>query len=379
MINRDLNKLQRWSEKWYMHFNPQKTTFMKFTMGRGPNYDINIKLNDTKLNPATTHKHLGLILTPNLNFSPHIDYLIKKSSKWIGIIWKLQRKYPRHILENIYTSYIRPAIEYGHIIYHNTTRQNSQRLEAVQRKAAVACTGAYTNTSHSRLLSELGWTPLEERRNHAKYIMTYKIVNNLAPPYLSSLLPSSRGNAQRYNLRNNWDLTLLPTRLESFRKSFIPSAITLWNSLAEDIRNCPSVASFKKRTKASVVKCKAYTMGTGTGSINLTRIRLNMSGLNYHLHTIGVKDTNFCMCDNSSIEDPTHFLWLCPLYDIYRQSLVLKLLDLNNQSMDAAMEDASLHELTNIVVNGHINNTATENRDIFICVEQYITETKRFT
>ena len=47
--------------------------------------------------------------------------------------------------------------------------------------------------------------------------------------------------------------------------------------------------------------------------------------------------------------------------------------------MDAVIDDASLLELTNIVIHGHINNTATENRDIFICVEQYITETKRFT
>jgi hypothetical protein len=140
-----------------MFFNPNKTTLVKFSINGGADYDINVTLNGVQIQPAITHKNPGLILTPNLDFSPHIDHLIRKCSKWIRIIWKLQRKYPRHVLENIYTGYIRPAIGYGHILYDNTTNQNAQRLEDVQRKAAIACTGAYINTSQDRLLREVGW------------------------------------------------------------------------------------------------------------------------------------------------------------------------------------------------------------------------------
>ena len=164
MLNRDLAHLQLWSEKWFMLF---KTEYVHFLSRRVPS---NLALNNIILQSVDSHKHLGIVLASQLDFGTHIDYIVSKCSSWIGLIWKIQRKYPRHCLENIYTAYIRSIIEYGHIMYNNIT-QHSRRLENLQRKAAIACTGAYVNTSHEKLLEELGWPTLGERRNYAQLIM----------------------------------------------------------------------------------------------------------------------------------------------------------------------------------------------------------------
>jgi hypothetical protein len=75
--------------------------------------------------------------------------------------------------------------------------------------------------------------------------MAYKMVNNLVPDYLVSLLPQSRERANTHNLQNNQNLTTAKTRLESFRKSHIPSMIQLWNSLSVEAKMLPSLYSFK--------------------------------------------------------------------------------------------------------------------------------------
>jgi len=376
MLNRDLERLNKWSEKWYMHFNPLKTSYMKFSNRQETNYDLNIILNNTLLSAVDEHKHLGLILTPKLDFGPHIDHIVKKCSKWIGLIWKLQRKFPRHSLENIFTSYIRPVIEYCHILYDNISDHNAKRLESIQRKAAVACTGAYVNTSHNRLLQELGWPLLSDRRKYAKLVMIFKLVNNLAPGYLTSLLPQTRQQASTHPSRNPNNIIIPLTRLQSYKKSFIPSAIALWNSLSEDIKILPTLPAFKRRIKPSTSKCKAFSMGCGTGSINLTRMRLNMSGLNNHLYTVGIKETSMCLCINNQIEDPNHFLCVCPHYIVPRTVMLEELMQSNAiTNMDATADEA----LTNILLNGINSNTDMQNRSIFIIVEKYIISSGRFS
>ena len=112
-----------------------------------------------------------------------------------------------------------------HIVYDNITDHNIRELEAIQRKAAIACTGAYVNTSHGRLLRELNWPTLQARREYAKLVVLYKIVNGHVPPYLRFILPPPRHVVNPYTLRNQQDLSLPPVRLQSFKSSFIPSTV----------------------------------------------------------------------------------------------------------------------------------------------------------
>ena len=69
------------------------------------------------------------------------------------------------------------------------------RLESIQYNAAKICTGALKHTSHVKLLSELGWTTLADRRKYFKLVLFYKMYNNLTPPYLSNLVPPPQVSA----------------------------------------------------------------------------------------------------------------------------------------------------------------------------------------
>lgn len=97
----------------------------------------------------------------------------------------------------------------------------------------------------------------------------YKAVNGLIPEYICDLIPPFVRDVTNYPLRNNNNLTVPFTRIEISRKSCIPSSISLWNSLDEDIRSSSSLPCFKNKIKNLRTDCinvpQFFYVGKGTG------------------------------------------------------------------------------------------------------------------
>ena len=149
----------------------------------------------------------------------------------------------------IYKSFIRPKLEYASILFDSCSKILSDKLESVQRQAALTCSGAYRRTKHVSLLDEMGWESLEVRRRVQKLILFYKCTRGLVPQYLCSLLTQRIGDTSHYNLRNQDDYRELPFRTVRFKKSFIPSSISLWNKLQLDVRNIQTLSGLKSKLR----------------------------------------------------------------------------------------------------------------------------------
>ena len=104
---------------------------------------------------APEHKHLGVILTSDLKWTAHINYCTSKSLKKLGLLRRQSGNLSRSQKETVYTGVIRPTLEYGSVLYHNCSASDAARLETVQRKAALICTGAIRRTETRKLMLEL--------------------------------------------------------------------------------------------------------------------------------------------------------------------------------------------------------------------------------
>ena len=78
-------------------------------------------------------------------------------------------------------------------------------LWQVQTEAARIATGTTKLVSIKNLYSEIGWDTLEARRKKQKLTLFYKMVHNLTPNCLTSLIPSTVNETSNYNLRNSSD------------------------------------------------------------------------------------------------------------------------------------------------------------------------------
>ena len=59
-----------------------------------------------------------MFLDSKLNFKEHVQNVLNKVSKTVGLLRKLEKIFPRPPLITIYKSFIRPHLDYGDIIYN---------------------------------------------------------------------------------------------------------------------------------------------------------------------------------------------------------------------------------------------------------------------
>ena len=144
-----------------------------------------------------------------------------------------------------YKTLVRPIVEYASSVWDPATKNLTQKVEMVQRRAARYTLNRYHNTSSvTNMLEELAWTTLEERRVNDRLTMMYKIHNNLAPlskqAYITQVTQSTRAtHPHSYQMPYS--------RTETHRQSFFPRTIKNWNSLPTEIVAAPSVGAFRNR------------------------------------------------------------------------------------------------------------------------------------
>ena len=141
--------------------------------------------NNTKVQLATSQKHLGLISDSKLDFNEHIEKKINKRNKIIGIMKRISLLLSRKNLLTIFKSFVRPNLGYADIIYDKPFNESFKRkIEMVQYKAAPVITVAIKGTSHDRLYQELGLESLTDRRWSRSLFFFRKILQRLLPSYL---------------------------------------------------------------------------------------------------------------------------------------------------------------------------------------------------
>ena len=121
-LNNDLGKISNWPFQWKMSFNPDPSKQVQeviFSCKIQKTCHPSIYFNNKSVKQVPSQKHLGLILD-KLNFQEHLQNMLNKVNKTIGLLRKLQNILPREPLLAIYKSFVRPHPDYGDVIYDNT-------------------------------------------------------------------------------------------------------------------------------------------------------------------------------------------------------------------------------------------------------------------
>ena len=150
------------------------------------------------------------------------------------------------------------------------------------------------------------------------------MTHNLAPLYLSSLVPLTVSNISRYNLRNSNNLQTINVRTSLYYNSFLPSTVRAWNEVPEEVKLSDSVNAFKRflnKDKSHIPK--HFYVGKRKAQILHTRLRTNCSSLNLDFFMRNISDTPLCQC--GSVENAQHFFFHCRNYDASRQYLSIRL------------------------------------------------------
>ena len=287
LIQKDLDAIRRCGEQWAITFNAQKTVQITFK-NRLDNQDLQFSFNGHDIPIATSHRHLGLTLSTDLHFHEHINNIVRTINKLLGPIYLIAKFLSRPILNNIYTTYIRPYFDYCDIIYDgNLTATEAIRLQTLQNRCARLVTGALFRSPTTTLLNDLGWERLKTRRLIHRLLFFHRLYHNHPPlpAYVTNMLTDTRQDAMGLRLRNANLLTIPPIHLKSFQRSYIPSTIKQWNLLPAAIRNIKSLPDFTRQVWQRLGTPQPLPLssyGNKTAKIHQTRLHIRLTTLNEH-------------------------------------------------------------------------------------------------
>ena len=94
-----------------------------------------------------------------------------------------------------------------------------------------------------QVVSQICWESLESKRTKLQLVMIYKIMNDLVDiPADTYLTPATT----RTRAIHSKKLRQYPTRTDTFKYSFFPRTIPVWNSLPASVAEAPDLALFKQ-------------------------------------------------------------------------------------------------------------------------------------
>ena len=93
-----------------MELHPDKCVSISFTTKRKP-IVFNYNINGNELERVGQVVDLGVTVTSELSFDPHIDVVCKKSARLLGMIRRAGREFSADTLRRLFGSLVRPVIE----------------------------------------------------------------------------------------------------------------------------------------------------------------------------------------------------------------------------------------------------------------------------
>ena len=231
----------------FMHikFNPSKCHVLSLGRFENIKHTHRYSIYGAELEHVFEEKDLGVLIDAELSFDDHIALKVKKANAMVGIIRRSFSFLNCDLFKTLYTSFVRPHLEYAQVVWSPHLKKNINLVENVQVRATKLIDGLHELNYRDRLI-KLNMPTLAHRRVRGAMIEMYKHFNKYDNETLSgSFQPRQRTtrahNRQIYERIPKDGSRGIQTNSYYYRYS------RTWNNLPSDVVNAKSVNSFKNK------------------------------------------------------------------------------------------------------------------------------------
>ena len=241
ILQNDLDTLSQWTNEWLLSFNVDKCKVMHIGKNN-PKLEYTMRTeNENKILIETREeKDLGVWITNDLKPEKQV---IAASQRAMTVLRSVKRAFVRFDIETfsiIYTTYIRPHLEYCIQAWAPYYAKDILLLEKVQRRATKLVWGL-KDLSYEETLKLFS---LEERRLRGDLIQTFKLLTGKENVDYEILFNRSTNHLRGHSFKLSKSQCNKLCRRRFFSQRVID---IIWNSLSEFIVSAPSTNTFKKR------------------------------------------------------------------------------------------------------------------------------------
>ena len=228
-------ELATWSRENHMNINSRKTKVMQFGNIPRTAPPSQLIIADQVIERVLTFKLLGVMISNDLKWHSHVEYICAKASKRLHFLKLLKRASlsPDDLLY-FYKSIIRPVVEYASAVWNSSI--NKGQRAAIERIQTRALKIIHSNMDADDALTYTNLESLDERRSRLSQHMFNSMLNQ--NNCLHHLLPNKRDNVVIDRLRHS-HLKYEPLRARTtrYQNSFLPYALRHYQSVSHLTNN----------------------------------------------------------------------------------------------------------------------------------------------
>ena len=197
-----------------------------------------------------------MVFDSNFNFLKHVLQVIKSTRVQARDLYRIRPLLDLNTSVLLANALVSSRLDYYNSLFLSLTDFELSRLQLVQNSLCRVVTHSSKFSHITPQLKKLHWLPFRYRVQFKIGLITYKILNQGQSVYLRGLIRPY--TSSRNTRRSTPKLKFLQTPTfdrrvhkssKHFCNPFSHYAPALWNSFPFQVRNSPSVASFRKHLK----------------------------------------------------------------------------------------------------------------------------------
>lgn len=180
-LQEDLDSFYTWCKLNLMELNYGKCKYMRFF--RMKPMAANYVLGSHPLEKVDTFLDLGVLMDSKLNFISHITLTINKAKGVLGFIKRWAKEFnDPYVTKTLYTSLVRPILEYASIIWDPIYQTHADSIESVQKQFLLFCLRSLNFNplnlpSYSSRLALIKLPTLKSRRTMLNISFLLNVIN----------------------------------------------------------------------------------------------------------------------------------------------------------------------------------------------------------
>ena len=140
LMQEDINKVYDWTNTWLMRLNIEKCKIMHIgKKNNSHNYTLSNYNNNERISLVKTD--IGILISKDLKFEAQVNKAASKANMSLGMLKSTFKSRDAIMWKKIYTTYVRPHLEYAIPVWNPFLKGDIEKLEKIQHRA--------TKISHS--------------------------------------------------------------------------------------------------------------------------------------------------------------------------------------------------------------------------------------
>ncbi|KAK9876686.1 hypothetical protein WA026_014065 [Henosepilachna vigintioctopunctata] len=258
-LQEDIDRLVIWLNSNKLKLNVQKTKAM--ILGKrnitekilGDLDRINLKINNDKIEIIETIKYLGIIVDSKLKFENHREYVCRKISQKLGVLYRCSKYLTCWARKTVYNIIILPHYLFASTILYLSNIDGIKRLQLLQNRAMRIILKRNRYAGIDNMLQDLNWINIEKFLEMQALIFIYKIKTGIMPDYFDEILVPFQ-KVHNYDTRNKMGFMLQQAASSAAHNSVFVKGVVKYNKLPISIKTA-TFTQFRKKLREYYNEC----------------------------------------------------------------------------------------------------------------------------